>query len=96
MILEDKYQLKRRGSYRNYKDEVLDFITVFTDYFLSVYKPEFDKRNLNEYVRVHVAIEKGLSVLQDQYWSKNKDTPPLKESLEYYHNLEMQKIIERL
>lgn len=52
MILEDKYQLKRRGSYRNYKDEVLDFITVFIDYFLSVYKPEFDKRNLNEYVRV--------------------------------------------
>ena len=96
MILEDKYQLKRRGSYRNYKDEVLDFITVFTDYFLSVYKPEFDKRNLNEYVRVHVAIEKGLSVLQDQYWSKNEDTPPLKESLEYYHNLEMKKIIERL
>ena len=96
MILEDKYCLKRRGSYRNYKDEVLDFITVFTDYFLSVYKPEFDKRNLNEYVRVHVAIEKGLSVLQDKYWSKNKDTPPLKESLEYYHNLEMKKIIKRL
>lgn len=96
MILEDKYQLKRRGSYRNYKDEVLDFITVFTDYFLSVYKPEFDKRNLNEYVRVHVAIEKGLFVLQDQYWSKNEDTPPLKETLEYYHNLEMKKIIERL
>ena len=96
MILEDKYRLKDRGSYCNYKDEVLDFITVFTDYFLSVYKPEFDKRNLNEYVRVHVAIEKGLSVLQDQYWSKNEDTPPLKETLEYYHNLEMKKIIERL
>ena len=96
MVLEDKYRLKDRGSFRNYKDEVLDFITVFADYFLSVYKPEFDKRNLNEYVRVHVAIEKGLSVLQDQYWSKNEDTPPLKETLEYYHNLEMKKIIERL
>lgn len=96
MILEDKYRLKNRGSYCNYKDEVLDFITVFADYFLSVYKTEFDKRNLNEYVRVHMAIQKGLSVLQDQYWAKDKDTPPLKETLEYYHNLEMKKIIEKL
>ena len=64
MILEDKYRLKDRGSYRNYKDEVLDFITVFADYFLSVYETEFDKRNLNQYVRIHMAIQKGLSVLQ--------------------------------
>ena len=96
MILEDKYRLKDRGSFRNYKDEVLDFITVFADYFLSVYEKEFDKKNLNEYVRVRLAIEKGLSTLQDQYWFKKKDTPPLKETLEYYHNLEMKKIIERL
>lgn len=96
MVLEDKYRLKDRGSYRNYKDEVLDFITVFADYFLSVYETEFDKKKINQYVRIHMAIQKGLSVLQDQYWAKNKDTPPLKESLEYYHNLEMKKIIERL
>lgn len=96
MILEDKYRLKYRGSFRNYKDEVLDFITVFADYFLSAYEPEFNKKNLNEYVRIHMAIQKGLSVLQDQYWAKDKDTPPLKETLEYYHNLEMKKIIERL
>lgn len=96
MVLEDKYRLKDRGSYRNYKDEVLDFITVFADYFLSVYETEFDKKKINQYVRVHMAIQKGLSVLQDQYWAKDKDTPPLKETLEYYHNLEMKKIIERL
>ena len=96
MILEDKYRLKDRGSFRNYKDEVLDFITVFADYFLSVYETEFDKKKIKQYDRIHMAIQKGLSVLQDKYWSKDKDTPPLKEALEYYHNLEMKKIIERL
>jgi len=38
MRLEDKYNLKKRDMYRHYKDDVLDFITLYIDYGNKLYE----------------------------------------------------------
>lgn len=38
MKLEDKYGLKRHDIFKNYKEYVLDFLTLFIDYGLELYK----------------------------------------------------------
>lgn len=38
MRLEDKYNLKKHDMYRHYKDDVLDFITLYIDYGNKLYE----------------------------------------------------------
>ena len=51
MLLEDKYHLKNRASYKHYKDEVLDFITAYVDAYLDVFSDvinEKQRESINE------------------------------------------------
>jgi hypothetical protein len=75
MKLEDTHNLKRHPLFKNYKDYVLDFLTVFIDYGLELYK--FKKPD----VKLPWNIEYMLAVRGLDYAKKtfNFKFPPLIE-----------------
>ena len=95
MVLEDKYRLKTNSFLMKYKDEVLDYITVYLDYFIEAYHDEFSKKKIDYTIQRSLGVSGALKILT-KLWEQNKDVPPLKETLEYYHNKLMNKIIDKL
>ena len=55
MLLEDKYHLKNRESYKHYKDEVLDFITAYVDAYLDVFSNIINEKHLSEDMAIRYA-----------------------------------------
>ena len=82
MKVEDKYHLKRHHMFKNYKDYVLDFLTIFIDYGIEYYK--FKKPNTKMPVNIEYMLAvRGLSYAKDKF--KFKFPPPI-ELKAYFEN----------
>ena len=91
MKLEDKYKLKKNRRYKHYNDDVLDFITVYTDFFIRAW--EYEKReNVTPKIRNFI-IQKGLLTAEQKY---NFKFPPLIELKTYFENKFNERILKNL
>ena len=94
MLLEDKYHLKNRASYKHYKDEVLDFITAYVDAYLDVFSDVINEKHLSEDMAIRYGICNAWSHIQKHF--KNKSLPPLSETLQYLNKWKMDIIFNKL
>ena len=82
MKVEDKYHLKQHDMFKNYKDYVLDFLTIFIDYGIELYK--FKKPNTKMPVNIEYMLAfRGLSYAKNKF--KFKFPPPI-ELKAYFEN----------
>ena len=82
MKVEDKYHLKRHDMFKNYKDYVLDFLTIFIDYGIELYK--FKKPNTKMPVNIEVMLAiRGLEMAKSKF---NFKFPPSIELKAYFEN----------
>lgn len=94
MLLEDKYHLKKRESYKHYKDEVLDFITAYVDAYLDAFSDVINEKHLSEDMAIRYGIGNAWSHIQKHF--KNKSLPPLSETLQYLNKWKMDIIFNKL
>ena len=94
MLLEDKYHLKNRASYKHYKDEVLDFITAYVDAYLDVFSDVINEKHLSEDMAIRYGISNAWSHIQKHF--KNKSLPPLSETLQYLNKWKLDIIFNKL
>lgn len=94
MLLEDKYHLKNRESYKHYKDEVLDFITAYVDAYLDVFSNIINEKHLSEDMAIRYGIGNAWSHIQKHF--KNKPLPPLNETIQYLNKWKMDIIFNKL
>lgn len=82
MKLEDKYGLKRHHIFKNYKEYVLDYLTIFIDYGIELYK--FKKPNTKMPANIeYMLAARGLAYAQEKF---NFKFPPLIELKAYFEN----------
>lgn len=73
MRLEDKYNLKKRDLYKHYKDDVLDFITLYIDYGNKLY--EIHHKTPPKMINAFLAA-RAMDIASQKYKFK---FPPLQE-----------------
>lgn len=82
MKLEDKYGLKRHHIFKNYKESVLDFLTLFIDYGLELYKFKRPDVKLSWNIEYMLAV-RGLEMVKNKF---NFKFPPPIELKAYFEN----------
>ena len=96
MLLEDKYRLKQRATYKYYKDDVLDFITAYVDVYLDVFSNIINDKHLSEETAIRYGIGNAWSHIQKHFLKKNKPLPPLNETIQYLNKWKMDIIFDKL
>lgn len=82
MKLEDTHNLKKHPLFKNYKDYVLDFLTVFIDYGLELYK--FKKPDVKPPWNIeYILAVRGLEMAKNKFKFK---FPPFIELRTYFEN----------
>lgn len=82
MKLEDKYSLKQHHMFKNYKEDVLDFLTLFIDYGIELYKFKKPDTRMPRNIEYMLAA-RGLSYAKEKF---NFNFPPPIELKAYFEN----------